>query len=166
MPQKSKKVAKKSISKKNAQPAYLREVEIKFKKKRVSAKSPLGESITDSNQIYSLFQDLQNEAKEKLIAVSLDSNYKIICFEVIAIGSVKAIYLRPGEAVRSAIALNAHGIILIHNHPAGDPSPSKEDKKFTKDLGIVADALGVNFLDHLIIGDGEYFSFSDEGLLK
>lgn len=144
---------------------YLREIKIKFKKKRVKAGSPVGKRITDSDQVVGLFEDLRDEAKENLITISLDAKLKIICFEVVAIGSVAAIYLKPGEAVRSSVALNSHGVIVLHNHPSGDPRPSRQDKEFTRNLKVVTDALGFEFHDHIIVGDENHFSFVDEGLL-
>lgn len=116
--------------------SYLREIKIKFKKKRIKAGSPVGKRITDSDQVVSLFKDLRDEAKENLITISLDAKLRIICFEVVAIGSVAAIYLKPGEAVRASVALNSSGIIVLHNHPSGGPTLSLQDKKFTKNLTV------------------------------
>ena len=150
---------------KTSKRSYLREIKIKFKKKRVKAGSPVGKRITDSDQVVSLFEDLRDEAKENLITISLDAKLRIICFEVVAIGSVAGIYLKPGEAVRASVALNSSGVIVLHNHPSGDPTPSPQDKKFTKNLTVVTDALGFEFHDHIIVGDESHFSFADEGLL-
>ena len=159
---------KKVVSKKKVKtPArtYLREVKIRFKKKRVKAGSPVGKRVTDAQQIVKLFSDLKDEAKENFITISLDTRMHIICFEVVAIGSVNAVYLRPGEAVRAAVGLNANGVVVLHNHPSGDPKPSRHDKKLTKDLKTVTDALGFGFHDHIIIGDDTYYSFGEHGLL-
>lgn len=143
----------------------MREIKIKFKKKRVKAGSAVGKRITDSKQVVKLFEDLRDEAKENLIAISLDAKLKIICFEVVAIGSVSSIYLKPGEAVRASVALNSCGIIILHNHPSGDPRPSLQDEEFTKDLMVITDALGFEFHDHIIVGDESHFSFAEKGLL-
>ncbi|MEM1223899.1 MAG: JAB domain-containing protein [Verrucomicrobiota bacterium] len=149
-----------------SRPAYLREVQISYKKKRVKNGSPVGEPVSQSKQVYELFKDLENEGKEKMIAISLDASIKIISFEVVAIGSVDAIYGRPFEAIRSAIALNAVGVILVHNHPSGDPYPSQLDKNFTNDLKEITDKGGMSLYDHIIIGEDSYFSFADEGILE
>ena len=66
---------------------YIREIDIKYKKKRIKNNSPINEQACSPNQIIELFSDLQNEAKEKLITISLDANLKILCFEIVAIGS-------------------------------------------------------------------------------
>jgi DNA repair protein RadC len=65
-----------------------------------------------------------------------------------------------------ALELRAAGLVFVHNHPSGDPSPSKEDKKITRDLIWAAKLLSVQVLDHIIIGRGHYFSFADDGLIR
>jgi len=144
---------------------YLREVEIRFKAKKVGAKTPASKSITDSAQVYQLFKDLENESKEKLIAISLDTKLKIIAFEVISLGSLNALYARPAEAVRAAILVNAYGVIMVHNHPSGDPTPSDPDKTFTEKLARSCQDLGIALHDHVIIGENTHFSFAEEGLI-
>jgi DNA repair protein RadC len=108
---------------------------------------------------------LQNEAKEKLVLICLDIKLKILCFEVVAIGNLHMAAARPSEVVRTAILVNAYGIIVVHNHPSGEIEPSQEDKEFTKRLKRSTDDLGIAFHDHIIIGDGEYYSFSESGLM-
>jgi len=146
--------------------SYLREVQIRFKKKRVKSNLSVAEPLTDSRKVYELFKDLQDETKEKLITISIDLKLKIICFEVVAIGSVDTIFVRPFEAIRAILLTNPYGFIVVHNHTSGDPKPSPHDKKFTKKLKKMAEIAGVTFLDHIIIGEDRYFSFSDKGLLK
>ncbi|MBI3563369.1 MAG: DNA repair protein RadC [Gammaproteobacteria bacterium] len=147
-------------------PAYIREIEIRYKKHPVDANAPVNEPLTDPRRVYELFSDLQNEAKEKLITISLDVKLKLLCFEIIAIGSVNSVYARPVEALRGAISLNAYGIIIVHNHPSGDPRPSSGDERFTSDLLINTTSLGLEFYDHVIIGDGTYYSFVEQGLMQ
>ena len=161
----TKKKKKLTNKKSKARPAYLREVEIRFKKKQVSGGSTPGKPLTDSRQVFELFKDLENENKEKLVAISVDAKLKIIAFEVVAIGSVASIWARPFEALRAAIPLNALGLFIVHNHPSGDPTPSKQDKTFTKKLARICDDGGMEFHDHIIIGDNSYFSFADESLM-
>lgn len=145
-------------------PSYLREVEIKFKKRRV--KNGMAEaSVTDASQVFELFGDLQNEMKEKLITLNLDAQNKIICFEVVAIGNVSSIYGRPMEAFRTSFGVNASGAIVIHNHPSGDPTPSDADKTFTEALVRMSKDMGMVFHDHVVIGEDSYFSFAEAGLL-
>ncbi|MEM6779768.1 MAG: JAB domain-containing protein [Planctomycetota bacterium] len=121
--------------------------------------------MTDPTVVVELFRDLQNETKEKLIAISVDAKLKIITFEVVSIGSVSAISLRPFEILRTPVVVNAFGVILVHNHPSGDPKPSAEDKKLTKTVAKLADSGGIAFHDHIIIGDDDHYSFRTAGLL-
>ena len=144
---------------------YIREIVISYRKKRVPSTSPQGKSIRGAEQLVRLFSDLQNETKEKMIAVSLDTRLKIITFEVVAIGSIKSIYFRPAETLRATIMVNGYGVVILHNHPSGDITPSPEDKIFTKNLLTSANSLGIELHDHIIIGDGAYYSFAEQGML-
>ena len=144
---------------------YLREIEIRYRKRRVSGKTPTAKPIRGAQQVVDLFHDLQDETKEKLITISLDAKLKIICFEVVAIGSVASVYVRPFEAIRASLPLNPYGIILVHNHPGGDPRPSREDKTLTRELKKLTDAGGLTVHDHIIIGADGYFSFAEHDLL-
>ncbi len=148
------------------QPTYIREIELRYKKRRVKSDAPVNEPLANPQKVYELFSDLQNEAKEKLIAISLDTKLKPLCFEVVAIGSVNAVYARPIEVLRAAIPLNPYGIIVVHNHPTGDPTPSQGDERFTSNLLINTTSLGLEFYDHIIIGHNGYFSFSESGLMR
>ncbi|MEO6048701.1 MAG: JAB domain-containing protein [Candidatus Kapaibacterium sp.] len=143
---------------------YLKEIEIKYKIKKINDKV-IGKKVTDATIIAELFADLQNETKEKFLAINLDTKNKILCFEVVAIGSVRAIYLRPMEVFRTSIIVNATSVILVHNHPSGEPQPSPEDVNFTMRCQRIADDLGVELYDHIIIGLDSYYSFAREGVL-
>ncbi|MCF6257864.1 MAG: DNA repair protein RadC [Gammaproteobacteria bacterium] len=154
------------MSKIDKNPTYMREIELRYKKHRVKSDAPVNEPLTNPQKVYELFSDLQNDAKEKLITISLDAKLKLLCFEIIAIGSVNSIYTRPIEAIRAAIPLNPYGIIIVHNHPSGDPTPSIEDEKFTSNLLINTTSLGLTFYDHIIIGHDSYFSFTEEGIME
>lgn len=143
---------------------YLKEIEIRYKIKRIDDKV-IGKRVTDAKLVAELFADLQNETKEKFIAINLDAQHKILCFEVVAIGSVEAIYLRPMEVFRTSIIVNASSVILVHNHPSGEPKPSPADVNFTMKCMRIADDLGVNLQDHVIIGIDSYWSFAERGIV-
>jgi len=145
--------------------SYIREIEIRYKKRRVKNKA-IEEPVINAEQIVDLFSDLQNETKEKLITISLAKNLKILCFEVVAIGAVDSVYARPIEMIKGAVPFAPHGLIIVHNHPSGDPTPSKNDIKFTAELMNETNSLGVEFLDHIIIGDGSFVSFAEMGLIE
>jgi len=145
--------------------AYLREVELRYKTTEIES-DIVGQPISDSSAVAELFSDLQNETKEKFIVVNLDTKNKILCFEVVAIGSIGTIQLRPMEVFRTSILVNAASAIVMHNHPSGDAEPGQADIEFTKKLCRISQDLGLSLLDHLIIGVGEYYSFADKGIMS
>ena len=144
---------------------YLREIEIKYKKRKVTA-DMIGKPIHQAKQVVDLFSDLQNESKEKMITLNLDAKSKILCFEVVAVGTVAALYSRPMEAFRTAFPVNAYAAIVVHNHPSGDPSPSPDDEEFTQKLVNMSQDMGLLFYDHIIIGEDRYYSFAEHGRLE
>lgn len=157
-------MAKKKTTKRES--TYLREIEVKYKRKRVTAEAPAGEYAADPSKVADLFSDLQDEAKEKLVAISVDAKLKIIAFEVVSIGSPTAVYAQPFECARTPILVGASGMIMVHNHPSGDPSPSEPDKDFTWQLLRVCLNGGIPLHDHIIIGDGNFYSFANEGWIE
>lgn len=144
-------------------PVYLREVRITFKRARKGA--PVGQVVSGAADVYALFRHLQHEQKEHFLTLHLDARNRIICYELVAMGSLKAVYMRPMEIFRSSFLLNADAAIVLHNHPSGDPRPSQHDKRVTRHLRFLAHTMGLQLFDHLIIGEDSYFSFKDEGML-
>lgn len=94
-------------------------------------------------------------------------NTKMVMTSVFEIshGNVNSSIVGPREVFQKALLANAVGIILAHNHPSGDPTPSAEDIKVTKRLIESGEILGINVLDHLVIGDGKYVSLKEKGYL-
>jgi len=121
--------------------------------------------FTSANQIYELFADLRYETKEHFIALHLDGKNRIVCFDRVSVGSLNQSVVHPREVFKSAILSSAAAIILLHNHPSGDPTPSQEDMAITKRLSEVGDLIGIRILDHVIVGDGKYLSFAERGML-
>lgn len=113
-----------------------------------------------------LYYSMRDLKKEILKAINLNSRGEIINIAVLFEGTLKSIPISPRVIIESAMKEDTAGIILVHNHPSGDPTPSKSDKQFTRDLVFVGSVIQVNMLDHIIIGDNNYFSFADEGLIK
>jgi DNA repair protein RadC len=93
----------------------------------------------------------------------LDSNNRIIDIIDATTGTVNHAMPIVREIIHSALQKFAVSIICVHNHPSGDPKPSKEDRDFTKELCQAGSIMQVKILDHVIIGDDKYYSFSDEG---
>jgi len=108
-------------------------------------------------------RDLKNEVFK---AIYLNNRNQIIDIAELFEGTLDSIPIRPRDIVESAINHRATAVIFAHNHPAGDPTPSKQDKQLTRDLVFVGSILQIKVLDHIIIGDSHYFSFADEGLIE
>jgi len=97
--------------------------------------------------------------KEVFWIVLLDTKNKIVGEKEIFVGTLDASLIHPREIFNWAIRESAHSIVLVHNHPSGDPSPSVEDNEVTKVMKEVGDTLGIKVLDHVIIGDSKWYSF-------
>jgi len=102
--------------------------------------------------------------QEELRVVLLDSRTRVIDVETVYVGSVNHAQVRVGEVFRSAIRRNAVAIMLVHNHPTGDPSPSPEDVGVTRSIVEAGRLLNIDVLDHLTIGRGRFISFRERGL--
>lgn len=101
---------------------------------------------------------------EHLRVINLDTRNKVINIEKVYVGSLNASTVRVGELFRSAIARNAASIIVLHNHPSGDPTPSPEDVSLTRAIVQAGKLLDIEVLDHLVIGQGRYVSLKERGL--
>ena len=108
-------------------------------------------------------RDLKNEVFK---VIYLDNRNRIIEVADLFIGSVDSAPVRPREIVESAINTNATCLIFVHNHPSGDPAPSRSDKRLTRDLVFMGMLMQIKVLDHIVIGANKYFSFADEGLIQ
>lgn len=124
-----------------------------------------GSRFTAPEQIYQTFRCLMHETKENFVTLHLDGKNRIVCMDVVSIGSLNQSIVHPREVFKSACLSNAAAIILVHQHPSGDATPSREDIAITKRLREAGEIMGISVLDHVIVGDGEYVSFVERGLL-
>jgi DNA repair protein RadC len=108
---------------------------------------------------------LLNETKEQFIVVCLNTANKIIRKEVISIGNLNSSIVHPREVFKVAVENNAASIILIHNHPSGNPEPSKEDISITKKLVEAGKIMDIMIVDHIIIAGNSYTSFVDRRII-
>ena len=126
----------------------------------------VGICYTSSNQVYQAFQHLASMPVETFLVVHLDGKNRMVGMTTCSIGSMTASLVHPRDVFRPAIANLTAGLILIHNHPSGNPQPSQEDIQITKRLCEVGKLIGIRVLDHVVIGGhGRYFSFADQGML-
>jgi len=120
-----------------------------------------------SKQVFDyLSYSMRDLKKEVFKVIYLNSQNQIIDAVDLFEGTLESIPIRPREIVESAIKRNATALIVAHNHPSGDPTPSKSDKQLTRDLVFIGMILPIRVLDHIIIGGNRYFSFADEDLIK
>ena len=111
---------------------------------------------------YPLLRDLRHEVFK---AVLLDAKHMVIRDYTVSQGSLTVSIVHPREVFNLAVRESAAAIIFVHNHPSGDPHPSAEDHALTQRLMAAGAILGIQVLDHVVIGDGKYVSFADEGYL-
>jgi DNA repair protein RadC len=123
--------------------------------------------ISSPKDVYNLiYPKMREQKKEKFIMLYLDTKNQILKEEVVSIGSLNSSIVHPREVFKSALMESSASVIMIHNHPSGDPSPSKEDVMVTEKMVEGGKLLGIDVLDHIIIGDGRYVSLKDEGFVK
>ena len=102
---------------------------------------------------------LRYAAKEQFVVILLNNKNKVIGTEVVSEGSLSSSIVHPREVFVPAILHHAAAIMVAHNHPSGDPKPSIEDEEVTRQLLRSGKVLGIPMIDHVIIGDGNYYSF-------
>jgi len=107
---------------------------------------------------------LKDKKKEYFVVILLDTRNQLIKISEISIGSLDASIVHPREVYKEAIAASAAAVIFVHNHPSGDPAASEDDISLTKRLAEAGEIVGIDVLDHIIIGDKDYLSLKREGL--
>ena len=123
-------------------------------------------AVTSPRHVADLFmEELRYKKKEYFKLIILNTKNKVISREEISVGSLNASIVHPREIFSVPIKKSASSIILVHNHPSGDPTPSKEDLAVTRRLVDAGNILGIEVKDHIIIGDGCYLSFKEKGLI-
>lgn len=126
-----------------------------------------GTKISSSADLFRHFHPLLRDLKRELFKVILlDAKNTVIKEATVSEGSLTLSIVHPREVFALAVRESAAGVIFLHNHPSGDPTPSAEDRRLTDRLVTAGEVLGIRVLDHMVIGDGRYVSFADEGWIK
>ncbi len=126
-----------------------------------------GPGFSTGQDVYSYFHPLlRNLDKEVFHCAMLDVKNRLIRDSRISEGTLTSSLVHPREAFRDAIRESAASVIFVHNHPSGDPSPSREDILLTERLKAAGETVGIRVLDHIIVGDGSYASMLEKGYLK
>ena len=142
----------------------IREVCVRYRKSDI----PLdrGEQFQSSGQVFKAFRSQALEPVELFRVLFLDGKNRMLFFEDVARGILTSCLVHPREVFFTAVKLRCAGILTIHNHPSGDPTPSSEDREITRRLRESGKILGITFLDHIIIAEDSYYSFADQGCLE
>jgi DNA repair protein RadC len=128
---------------------------------------PMSRPIVNSPQdvAHIVMEEMRYLDREHFRVISLSTKNHVLGISSISIGSLNSSLVHPRECFKEAIRRNSNAIILLHNHPSGDPTPSKEDIDVTRRLMDGGKILGIEVLDHVIIGDNRYISLKERGIL-
>lgn len=125
-----------------------------------------GNAIERPSSAFIYLQTLMSQYEREVFgAVFLDNQHRIISFEEIFLGTLNVTNIHPREVVKRALVLNAGAVILVHNHPSGDPEPSEADKKITVQLRDALSLIDVPVLDHIVVGAKECVSMTERRLI-
>ena len=129
--------------------------------------SSKGKCLLASKEVYHVMKPIfaETDDTERMYCIFLNCRNRIIAIEKMFEGTITQMAVYPRELIKSVINLKASSIILVHNHPSGDPSPSREDKALTMKVAVVMTGIDVSLHDHVIVGDG-YYSMADSGDIK
>jgi DNA repair protein RadC len=122
--------------------------------------------VRGPEQVYELTRDIRAANREHFVGFYLNSRHQVLRRDIISIGSLNASIVHPREVYLPAIAVSAASLVLAHNHPSGDPTPSEEDLAITKRLQEAGRLLGIELVDHVIVARDAYASFRERRLLR
>ena len=123
-------------------------------------------SVTSPGDVHRILApEMVPLAQEQLRVLLLDTKNRVMGQRVVYQGNVSSVAVRPAEVLRPAVAASAPHFILVHNHPSGDPTPSSQDRSLTGDLYRAAKLLGIDMLDHVVIGHEGFASLKEQGCL-
>ena len=141
---------------------FVRAVAERYLRKKLIKKDP----IRSSKELFDyLYHTIRDKKREVFKVVFLDAQNRIISIETLFEGTLTASSIYPRELVQAALRHHAAGLFLVHNHPSGEPRPSREDRLITRQLVHACRVTGIAVHEHLIIGDNTYFSFADHGYI-
>jgi len=110
-------------------------------------------------------EEMRHKHQEELLLIALNTKNRFICDRIISKGTVNSSLVSPREIFIDALQNNAVNIIILHNHPSGDPTPSREDISITERIKEAGSIIGITLLDHIVIGDNCYVSFNEQQIL-
>lgn len=123
-------------------------------------------AIRSSHDVAELLEDdMAMLGQEQFRVILLNTKHHVTAMETVFIGGLSSVEVHPREVFRRAVKSSAAGVIAVHNHPSGDPTPSREDRLLTRRLASAGDVLGIPLLDHVVLGKGRHVSFREAGLM-
>ena len=132
-----------------------------------SAPLKAGERFSNSRELYHRYRARYFSAnKEHFLSLHLNSKNQLIREVLVSIGSLSTSVVHPREVFAPAVRDSSAALVFMHNHPSGDPAPSREDRDCTQRLLHAGQILGIRVLDHIVLGHDDYYSFADAGLLN
>jgi DNA repair protein RadC len=135
-------------------------------KRIMAADVTIAPAFTKPEDIDALFiSELKHEMQETFLVLLLNVRNEMIGTEVVSIGNISSTIVDARDVFRPALKRGAAGVVLVHNHPSGNPQPSDADIELTEAICIAGRFLGIKVMDHLIIGNGDYVSMKMENLL-
>jgi len=137
---------------------FVREIKLLYK----GRKKKIGH-VDSPEKVYKLFSWMAKELQESFVAVYLDNKNNVIGWTKISMGTVSETIVHPRDVFRVAVRENASAIIVVHNHPTGETTPSREDLSTTNRLVDAGKTIGIPIVDHVIIGDNKYYSLKEGG---
>ena len=146
----------------------LRELTIRYAVRKDHDGEPVivGRSLGRPSEAASaLMALLQDEPSEVFAILCLTTKHQVIAYHEVGRGTLDSVLVNPREVFTAALLAHAAAIVCCHNHPSGDPLPSPDDLDVTRRLAAAGDVLGIALLDHIIVGDGRYYSFKEAGRL-
>ena len=131
---------------------------------RRSQHPTLSPALTSPKLIVDQITELSRATQERVIALYVDARFHLIEKRTIAIGKQNSVQLEPRDIFAPALILPAHGVVVVHNHPSGNPEPSSDDLNFTQRVLAASQLLGITLVDHIIVGKKSWYSFGEHGL--
>lgn len=122
-------------------------------------------SVTSPEQAAAvLVPQLDGADREQCVAALLDTRHQLLDTVVVSVGSIDHTFMAPREIYRDALVANASAVVLAHNHPSGDPEPSRDDDAVTRRLAAAGELMGIDLLDHLVVAAGRWISLARRGV--
>ena len=152
----------------HTQTMKLRELTIRYAVRKDHDGQPMmvGRALgRPSDAASALMTLLQDEPSEVFIVLCLTTTFHVMAYHEVGRGTLDTVLVNPREVFKAAVLANAAAIVVAHNHPSGDPTPSPDDLDVTRRLAAAGEVLGIAVLDHIIVGDGRSYSFKEAGRL-